>query len=893
MSQEKKMIKSAYLIAGLVVATAASGAWAGNSLSDVQVAATATGVDVTVQCASPPVFNVFRLKDPDRLVVDVSNATVDAIKGHHEGLGPVTGVVASQFADDKAQVGRLLLGLANAKRYDVKAIDKAIVISIEGDVQKPAVVADSATVIAPANGGQVVEVKPAAPAPIAAPVAPARPSVPGETIIASRVDEKPVKKAATRLNKIAAAKGGLRLTTDGEIAKFEVIELADPPRLALDLYGLKSSARTKGLNLADVRDVRIGAHDDKVRVVVEFNTQRGFEVARKSDGLQISLSEKAAPSAETAEAEIDGAPVALEGQSAAVENPAPKTTSTAEVLGVNFRESSAGGTVSIKLRGATNWQVERPDGKSAVLNLDNAHIARQLERSLDTGALGTPVKMISVFAVPGSGDRVRLVVAADRSVEQVVVEKPGTLEWKLTAAGVAEQLVAENRSAGFQEEATDVVEEGAPQQRRNYVGKRVSFEFKDIDIHNLLRIIAEISKKNIVVADDVGGKVTVRLRNVPWDQALDLVLRSKSLGKEEFGNIIRVAPLKTLEDEAKSRKERAEAREKSAPLSVTLVPVNYATAGDMATRVKEVLSARGNVAVDTRTNTLIVRDLPENTAKARSLVASLDLQTPQVLIEARIVEASTTFRREVGIQWGGRGIMSSAFGNPTGLAFPSSVGIVGGAVPTGANGNPANSNYAVSLPVGVTDGLGGAVGMTFGSVTQAVELNLRLSALEAQGSVKTISAPKVTTLDNATARISQGVSIPFSQVSAAGANTQFVEARLSLEVTPHITQDGSVLMNIRAENNQPDPANTGANGQPGITRKEATTNVLVKDGETTVLGGIYVRATSANSSGLPILSKIPVLGFFFRNSRELETKNELLVFVTPRILNRAAVAQNP
>ncbi|MBL8914844.1 MAG: type IV pilus secretin PilQ [Archangium sp.] len=881
LSQEKKMIKSAFLIAGLL----ASSAWAGNSLSDVQVAATATGVDVTVKCASPPVFNVFRLKDPDRLVVDVSNATVDAIKGHHEGLGPVTGVVASQFADDKAQVGRLLLGLANAKRYDVKAIDKAIIISIEGDVQKSAVVAAAA----PAAPAPIVEqvAEPKAAAPVAQV---ARPAVPGETIIASRIDEKPVKKAATRLNKIAAAKGGLRLTTDGEIAKFEVIELADPPRLALDLYGLKSSAKAKGLNLPDVRDVRIGAHDDKVRVVVEFNAQRGFEVARKSDGLQISLSEKAAASAETAEAEIDGAPVVLEGQSAPVEN---NNGPTAEVLGVNFKESSAGGTVSIKLRGATNWQVERPDGKSAVLNLDNAHIARQLERSLDTGALGTPVKMVSVFAVPGSGDRVRLVVAADRSVEQVVVEKPGTLEWKLTAAGVAEQLVAENRSAGFQEEATDVVEEGAPQQRRNYVGKRVSFEFKDIDIHNLLRIIAEISKKNIVVADDVGGKVTVRLRNVPWDQALDLVLRSKSLGKEEFGNIIRVAPLKTLEDEAKSRKERQKARDESAPLSVTLVPVNYATAGDMATRVKEVLSARGNVAVDTRTNTLIVRDLPENTAKARSLVASLDLQTPQVLIESRIVEASTTFRREVGIQWGGRGIMGSAFGNPTGLAFPSSVGIVGGAVPQGANGNPQNSNYAVSLPVGAGEGSGGALGMTFGSITQAVELNLRLSALEAQGSVKTISAPKVTTLDNATARISQGVSIPFSQVSAAGANTQFVEARLSLEVTPHITQDGSVLMAIRAENNQPDPANTGANGQPGITRKEANTNVLVKDGETTVLGGIYVRATSTNSSGLPILSKIPVLGFFFRNSRELETKNELLVFVTPRILNRAAVAQNP
>ena len=489
--------------------------------------------------------------------------------------------------------------------------------------------------------------------------------------------------------------------------------------------------------------------------------------------------------------------------------------------------------------------------------------------------------------------KVRVVVAGAQQLDQLVNERPGVMQWRFTTRGSSEQLVSQDRSAGFSTEASEVTEEGAPQQRRNYVGKRVSFEFKDIDIHNLLRIIAEISKKNIVVADDVTGRITVRLRNVPWDQALDLVLRSKSLGKEEFGNIVRVAPLATLESEAKARADRRKNIIDSTPLSVSLISVNYATAAEMAQRVKEILSARGNVTVDTRTNTLIVRDLPENMGKVKSLVSSLDLQTPQVLIESRIVEASTSFRREVGIQWGGQALMSAANGNPTGLIFPSSVAVTGAAVETGSPGNPSASNYAVSLPVGAGQGSGGALGLAFGSAGGAVALNLRLTALEAQGAVKTISAPKVTTLDNATARISQGVSIPFSQVSAAGANTQFFEARLSLEVTPHITQDGSVLMAIRAENNQPDPSNRGSNGQPGIARKEAQTNVLVKDGDTTVIGGIYVRGGSNSSAGLPILSKIPVLGFFFRNSTELETKNELLIFVTPRILNRSAVAQNP
>lgn len=871
MSQEKTIMNSALLFAGLLASTALGAS--GNSLTGVAMVPTPNGVEVTVKCSQAPVFNVFRLKEPDRLVVDVAGATVEPIKGHHDGAGPVTGLVASQFSDAKNEVGRLLLGLSNARRYDVKAVDSTLVISIEGEGVRP--------------GAPVAETAPAA-----LPPSDAKPASPGETVIASRVDEKAVRSPATRLKTIVATPDGLRLVTDGEVAKFEVIELADPSRLAIDLHGLKGSPRAPRMAVANVREVRVGAHDSKVRVVIEFAQRPVFDVRRRADGVGISL-KGVSPSAEVAsnegaQVEIDGRPMPLENAT-----PVAAATTRVDVTDVSFKENENGGVVQLKLKGEPKWTVERPDGKSAVLNLEGAHIARQLERSLDTSALDTPVKMVSIFAVPGASNRVRVVVAGGEALEQLVSERPGIMQWRFSTKGATEQAVSQDRSAGFATEAVEVTEEGAPQQRRNYIGKRVSFEFKDIDIHNLLRIIAEISKKNIVVADDVAGRITVRLRNVPWDQALDLVLRSKGLGKEEFGNIVRVAPLAALENEAKARADRRENVLKSTPLSVALIPVNYATASEMSARVKEILSSRGNVTVDTRTNTLIVRDVPETMAKARALVASLDLQTPQVLIESRIVEASTSFRREVGIQWGGQGLMTAGTGNPTGLVFPSSVGVIGAAQTNGSPGNPDVSNYAISLPVGAGTGAGGAVGLSFGSAGGAVALNLRLTALEAQGAVKTISAPKVTTLDNATARISQGVSIPFSQVSAAGANTQFFEARLSLEVTPHITQDGSVLMQIRAENNQPDPAVRGSNGQPGIARKEAQTNVLVKDGETTVIGGIYVRGGSSSQAGLPILSKIPVLGFFFRNATELETKNELLIFVTPRILNRNAVAQNP
>ncbi len=276
----------------------------------------------------------------------------------------------------------------------------------------------------------------------------------------------------------------------------------------------------------------------------------------------------------------------------------------------------------------------------------------------------------------------------------------------------------------------------------------------------------------------------------------------------------------------------------------------------------------------------------------------LDTITPQVLIESRIVEANTNFVREIGVQWGGYAQQASATNNSTGLVFPNNYRI-GGGVDTGtapATGTSSTPNFAVNLPAAVGAGSGGALGMTFGSVNGAFQLNLRLSALETKGQIRTISSPKVTTVHNATAKITQGLSIPFSQVSAQGVNTVFVDAQLSLEVTPHITSDGSVLMLVHATNNQPDPALTGANGQPAISKKEATTQVLVKDGDTTVIGGIYVRSTSNQEDSVPFLGSIPFLGFFFRHTSTTDTRQELLIFITPRILgisNKPVTAANP
>ncbi len=871
-----------------------------NTLSGLKISALGGGAQVVVTGSRAPTFTVFRLNDPDRLVVDLTGADASEIKGHHDGSGPVEGVVASQFSGDRESVGRLLLALNKASQYDVHAEGNRVVVTVQ-----PA--------------GAAVE-KTASPAPkkvaanvqVAPPAAEAAPSP--EHVVAARVDEQKVARPAHKITSVAFAQNRLQVGTDGELARFEVIELADPPRLALDLYGVSLSAHLPKVHSRLLKEIRGSGHDGKVRIVLDMQAAMPvYRAERTAHGLTVSLESPAssAPLAqasaepgavgavgagEDSEVEIDGHPVVIHGSETGVlavkGEPRHVSSATIEVKDLTFEDSPQGGRVQLKLSGEATYKVERPDDRGAVLTLEGAKLPKRLERSLDTSALDTPVKMISAFAVPGNSERVRVVVAGNGALDETVVKTATGLSWRLSVKGVkTEEVAVSVKTAGFSSEAARFAEQGAPQ-RVQYNGKKVSFEFKDIEIHNLLRIIAEVSKKNIVVADDVSGKVTIRLRNVPWDQALEYILRSKGLGKEDLGNIVRVAPLKALEEEAKLRESRKKSMQQQEDLVVQLIPVNYATASDMKDRVKDVLSDRGTVTVDARTNVMIVKDVKGSIERARSLVQNLDTQTPQVLIESRIVEANTTFSKQVGVQWGGAAQMAPGTGNPTGLVFPNSVAVRGGSESSSNTGTSNNPNFAVNLPAAVGAGSGGALGFIFGSAGGALALNLRLSALENQGTVKTISAPKVTTLDNSPARISQGISIPFSQTSASGVNTSFIEARLLLDVTPHITQDGSILMNIKAENNQPDPSSTGANGQPAIQRKEANTQVLVKDGDTTVIGGIYVRRGSSSSSMVPFFGRIPLLGFFFRNHTEADTRQELLIFITPRIINRQTIAQN-
>nr|PZN26957.1 MAG: type IV pilus secretin PilQ [Pseudomonadota bacterium] len=568
--------------------------------------------------------------------------------------------------------------------------------------------------------------------------------------------------------------------------------------------------------------------------------------------------------------------------------------------------------------------VPSAEGK-ARLELVGVELPESLERLLDVSAFRARVRSVATYRSEG-----RVVLEAELAPGMVAnVERRGRdLVWSFaepralpsSATGVGRDGKAARRSRTVHVEAplsgvmdvrtglsdepheTEVAPDRAQgfnsgffAQQRQYTGRRIDLDLKDADIHNVLRLLADVGQVNIVTSDSVSGSVTIRMRNVPWDQALDVVLQAKGLGLVRQANMIRVAPLAELEKEREMQIARRMQEVKLAPLETRLIPISYAQASSIQERAQPLLSERGTIAVDERTNVLIVRDIAGNLNQIEELARSLDTQTPQVLVEARIVEATSRYLRDVGIQWGGDATFSAATGNPTGVSFPNSVGIVGGAsdsdTPPGRFSpfppRVANPNFAVNLPAAVGTGSGGALGLTFGSIDNNFNLALRLSAAEASGMLRILSSPRILTLDNSEARISQGTLLPFSQVSAQGVQTTFQEAKLQLLVRPHVTADGSVAMRVKINRDEPDFNQTSADGEPTILKREAETDLLVMDGHTAVIGGIYTRNTGHNLDQVPFFGDIPLLGLLFQRRRASDTRSELVIFLTPRIVNRA------
>ena len=434
------------------------------------------------------------------------------------------------------------------------------------------------------------------------------------------------------------------------------------------------------------------------------------------------------------------------------------------------------------------------------------------------------------------------------------------------------------------------VQQGELQGSREYAGDPVSMEFQNAELRSVLRTFAEISGLNLVIDPQVAGTVDVALVDVPWDQAFDVILRSNRLGYEVDGTVVRIAPLAALAAEDEERRALAEQQALAGEIVVLTRALGYARAADLAELVtRTVLSPRGQVQIDGRTNTLVIADLQDRASAAQKLVDALDRPQPQVEIQARIVQASQDYLREIGVQWGIAGRVAPEIGNTTSLAFPNRGGISGraggaqGPAAAGADlraGETENSGTAVDLRA---PSASAALGLALGAIDGSLNLDVVLSAAESDGHVKILSNPRITTQNNVQATITQGDQIPIQTVANNTVTVTFRDAALRLAVTPRITTADTVIMQIEIGNDFADFARE-VNGVPPIVTQSASTTVQVADGATTVIGGIYESARTRSNRRVPGIHRVPILGWFFRSRAERRRTDQLLIFLTPRIV---------
>jgi len=418
---------------------------------------------------------------------------------------------------------------------------------------------------------------------------------------------------------------------------------------------------------------------------------------------------------------------------------------------------------------------------------------------------------------------------------------------------------------------------------KRYTGDIISLKFKDADLRDVILYLGHFAGLNVVFDPEVSGRVTCDMVDVPWDQALDIILKINKMGKTLEGNVLRIATLNVLSREQEQERRLRESRELAGPIQVKTITLSYSKARDVQSLLVTKLSPRGEIIIDNRTNTLIISDTKEKLALLEKLIPVLDTPTPQVSIEARIVEATSNFVRNLGIQWGFRGIADPFYGNQTSLRFPNKILVDGSIIQQGiitkGIGGPLGG-YAINLPA---PAFSTALGISMGNVLDTFRLDMALTALETTGEGRIISCPKVTTQNNMEAEIIQGRQIPVQTVANFTVSTRYVNAALELRATPQITAEGTIIMTIDIQNNAADFANL-VNGIPPITRQSARTTVMIKDGGTTVIGGIYRTEDSVTREGVPFLQKIPILGVLFRSLARTRQNRELLIFITPRIL---------
>jgi len=462
-------------------------------------------------------------------------------------------------------------------------------------------------------------------------------------------------------------------------------------------------------------------------------------------------------------------------------------------------------------------------------------------------------------------------------VEKVTAPKPLVRKEKIELP----ETLRPEKNGSFQED--QFKPKTIKEQDRKYSGEVMTLKFKDADLRDVITYIGEHVGLNVVFDPEVRGVVSCNLVDVPWDQALDLLLKTNKMGRSLEGNVLRIAPVQTITREREDLQKLEESRELSGPLSTKSFTLSYSKASDVEGLLRNKISTRGEMIVDNRTNTLVITDVRDRIELIERLINLFDTPTPQVSIEARIVEATSTFIRNLGIQWGARGIADPFYGNQTSLQFPHKVLIDGALIPQGivtkGIGGPLGG-YAINLPA---PAFTSAMGVSFANVLDTFRLDMAISAMETSGDGRIISSPSVTTQNNQEAEIIQGRQIPVQTVANFTVTTRYINAALELRATPQITAEGTIIMQLELRNNAADFANL-VQGIPPIITQSASTTVMIPDGGTTVIGGIYRTEDSITREKVPFFHKIPILGNLFKSFARTKQSRELLIFITPRIL---------
>jgi type IV pilus assembly protein PilQ len=632
--------------------------------------------------------------------------------------------------------------------------------------------------------------------------------------------------------------------------------IENPAKIALDFTNTKLglSKRSYNIDVGAVSSVTTAEAGGRTRLV--FNLTNSVPYKTRIDGNKLIVTLSTATVAQIA----NGG-----GNTAHFGKASTATSQNNSISNIEFHRGKDGGGLITLTLGDPNQAIDLTQraGK-IIINAYNARIAQKLQRRMIVSDFGTPVSSIDTRQ---NGDNVQLVINASGDYEQLAYQ-------------------ADNKFTVDIKPQAQTTAGGAPVKPK-YTGQRISLNFQNIAVRSVLQLLADFTGLNIVVSDAVTGNVTLRLKNVPWDQALAIILQSKGLAERRTGNVIMIAPAKDIEAQEQQQIQAQQAMQKLAPMHTEIFQIRYTKADALASLLKSIqtslsgsggnaqqassgvsgLSSRGSVVADARTNSLIVRDTDQGLANVAQLIQRLDVPVKQVLIGSRLVYAKKSFSRDLGVNFG-----VTAPGRQSGGQ--------GGSEGYGIGGSPNGQLFNVNLPAASPTS---TFGLSLAKLSSTFNLSLEISAAEQEGNVRQISNPRVITANDKAAMIQQGVQIPYQEASSSGATSvSFKTAALKLQVTPHITPNDRILMDLDVSN---DSVGGIYNGVPSINTQEVKTQVMVDNGQTVVLGGIYQEDKEHTTNKVPFFGDLPVLGNLFRNNVNSKTRNELLIFITPKIIN--------